>query len=435
MSMTILAIVGIIILVVLLLSGVHIGFSMMIVGFFGYVIATNFAGGLGTLKTVPFSQTANYSLSVIPLFVLMGQFAFEAGLSSDLFDACYKFLGRIRGGLSIATIVASAGFAAICGSSAASSATMGVVCLPEMKKYKYDDGLSTGCLAAGGTLGILIPPSVGFILYGISAEESISALFSAGIIPGIVLVICYIVAILIIVKKNPEKGPRGEKFTMKEKVISLLHVIPVLILFVLVIGGIFVGWFTANEGGAIGAFGTFLLMLIRKWGDWKAFKRALLEAVKTSAMILLIITGAYVFGYFLTITMLPITLANAIAAMSASKYVVLILLLVIYIVLGCIMDSLSMVVLLVPIFLPIVQEMNINLIWFGVLMVMAMEMGQITPPVGINAFIIAGIAKDVPLMKVFRGLIPFIIALGCCIVLILAFPQLSLLLPNLLYGR
>lgn len=171
MSMTILAIVGIIILVVLLLSGVHIGFSMMIVGFFGYVIATNFAGGLGTLKTVPFSQTANYSLSVIPLFVLMGQFAFEAGLSSDLFDACYKFLGRIRGGLSIATIVASAGFAAICGSSAASSATMGVVCLPEMKKYKYDDGLSTGCLAAGGTLGILIPPSVGFILYGISADR------------------------------------------------------------------------------------------------------------------------------------------------------------------------------------------------------------------------------------------------------------------------
>ncbi len=434
MSMTLLAILGIVLLVVLLLAGVHIGFAMMIVGFVGYVIAVSMTGGIGMLKSVPFAQTANYSLAVIPLFVLMGQFAFASGLSKDLYDACYKFFGRIPGGLAVSTIVASAGFAAICGSSAASSATMGVVCFPEMKRYKYDDGLSTGCLAAGGTLGILIPPSVGFILYGIASGESIGALFAAGIIPGIILTGCYIGAIVIQVVKNPAKGPKGEKFSMKEKMQALVKIIPILILFVIVIGGIFIGFFTANEGGAIGAFGAMLFMLYRKWGNWKEFFHAVFEAVKTSAMIFLIVTGAYAFGYFLTVTMLPTMLATTIAGLAVPKYVILILILLVYVVLGCIMDSLSMIVLLVPIFLPIAQSLGFDTIWFGVLMVMVMEMGQITPPVGINAFIIAGIAKDVPLAKVFKGLVPFILALIIAIAVVLIFPQLSLFIPNMIYG-
>ena len=434
MSMTVLAILGIILLIVLLLAGVHIGFAMMLVGFIGYVAAVSLTGGIGMLKSIPFAQTGNYSLAVIPLFVLMGQFAFASGLSGDLYDACYKFFGRIPGGLAVSTIVASAGFAAICGSSAASSATMGVVCFPEMKRYKYDDGLSTGCLAAGGTLGILIPPSVGFILYGIASGESIGSLFAAGIIPGILLTGCYIGAIVIQVVKNPAKGPKGEKFSAKEKMQALIKVIPILILFVVVIGGIFIGFFTANEGGAIGAFGAMLFMLYRKWGKWKEFFNAVFEAVKTTAMIFLIVTGAYAFGYFLTVTMLPTMLASTIAGLAVPKYAILILILCVYVALGCIMDSLSMIVLLVPIFLPIAQQLGFNTIWFGVLMVMVMEMGQITPPVGINAFIIAGIAKDVPLGKVFRGLVPFILALVVAVVIVLLFPQLSLFIPNLIYG-
>lgn len=434
MNMSLLAIIGIVLLIILLLAGVHIGFAMMMVGFIGYVIAVSMTGGIGMLKSVPFAQTANYSLAVIPLFVLMGQFAFASGLSQDLYDACYKFFGRIPGGLAVSTIVASAGFAAICGSSAASSATMGVVCFPEMKRYKYDDGLSTGCLAAGGTLGILIPPSVGFILYGIASGESIGALFAAGIIPGILLTCCYIAVIVIQVVKNPAKGPKGEHFTVKEKMQALVKIIPILILFVIVIGGIFIGFFTANEGGAIGAFGAMVFMLYRKWGKWKEFFHAVFEAVKTTAMIFLIVTGAYAFGYFLTVTMLPTMLASTIAGLEVPKYLILILILLVYVALGCIMDSLSMIVLLVPIFLPIAQQLGFNTIWFGVLMVMVMEMGQITPPVGINAFIIAGIAKDVPLGKVFKGLVPFILALIVAIAIILLFPQLALFIPNMLYG-
>lgn len=432
--MELLAILGIVVLVVLLFAGAHIGIAMMIVGLVGYAVVMKFSGAVAMLKTVPFTQTSNYSLCVIPLFVLMGQLCFASGLSKDLYDMCYKCFGRAPGGLSIATIIACAIFAAICGSSSASSATMGTACYPEMRRYKYDPGLSTGCLAAGGTLGILIPPSVGFILYGVAAEESIGALFAAGILPGILLTLFYIITVVLQVVKNPAKGPKGEKFTAKEKLASLVKIIPVLILFIVVIGGIFAGFFTPNEGGAIGATGALIFMIIRKWGDWKEFGKCFLDAIKTTAMIFLIVTGAYVFGYFLTVTQLPATLAHAIAGMNVSKYIILILILLIYAALGCIMDSLSMIVLLVPIFLPIMKELGFNTIWFGVLMVMVMEMGQITPPVGINAFIIAGIAKDVPLGRIFKGLVPFIIALVLCVLVVIFVPQLSLIIPTAIYG-
>lgn len=430
MSATTIGIIGIVILIVLLLSGIHIGFAMMLVGFAGYIAVVSFGGGVTMLSTVPFAAASNYSLCVIPLFVLMGQFAFASGLSDDLFDMCNKFFGRVTGGLSIATIVASALFAAICGSSAASSATMGVVCYPQMKKYNYDAGLATGCIAAGGTLGVLIPPSVGFILYGIAAEQSIGKLFAAGILPGILLTLCYIGAIVIIVKRNPAKGPKGEKYPWSERIKSLIRVIPVMVLFIIVIGGILIGLFTANEGGAIGAFGSLIILLFRKWGNGKEFYRAFKDGIKTAAMIFLIQTGAYVFGYFLTVTMIPTALAKSIAGMNVAPVIILILILFVYAILGCIMDSLAMIILLVPIFLPVVKALGFDLIWFGVLMVMVMEMGQITPPVGINAFIIAGVAKDVPLTRVFRGLVPFIVALVVAIIIVILIPQLSLLIPN-----
>lgn len=434
MNATTIGIIGIVILVILLLSGLHIGFAMMLVGFLGYVAVVSFTGGMGMLKSVPFAQGSNYNLCVIPLFVLMGQFCFASGLSDDLFDMCNKVFGRVKGGLSVATIVASALFAAICGSSAAASATMGVVCYPQMKRYNYDSGLATGCVAAGGTLGVLIPPSVGFILYGISAEVSIGKLFAAGILPGILLTLAYIVTITIICKKNPAAGPQGGKFSTKEKLESLVKVIPVLILFVIVIGGIFAGIFTANEGGAIGAFGGLLILCIRKWGKWKEFYTAFKEGMKTAAMIFLIQTGAYVFGYFLSVTMIPTTLATTIGKLNVAPVVILLLILLLYAILGCILDALSMIVLLVPIFMPIVSALGFDLVWFGVLMVMVMEMGQITPPVGINAFIIAGIAKDVPLSRVFRGLVPFICALVVAILIVVFVPQISLLIPTAIYG-
>ena len=433
MSSLMIGVLGIILLIVLLLAGKNIGFTMLFVGFVGYAMVVSIKAAMGVLQSVPFSRSSNFDLSVIPLFVLMGQFAFHAGLSGDLYDFCHKFLGRVPGGLAVATIAACAGFAAICGSSTACAATMGVVCLPEMKKYNYDDALSTGCLAAGGTLGILIPPSVGFILYGISAEESIGALFAAGILPGILLSLFFIATIVIQVVRKPALGPKGDRYTIHEKLSSLKNVVPILILFVVVIGGIFIGLFTANEGAAIGAFGAFIFMIIRKKANWPNIKTALFESLKTTAMIFLIIIGAYVFGAFLTVSGLPTALASAISSLPVSRYLILVLILLVYVALGCIMDSLSMVMLLVPIFLPIIKTLGFDPIWFGVLMVMVMETGLITPPVGLNAYVISGVAKDVPLHRVFQGVVPFIFALFAAVAVVIIFPQLALFLPGLMY--
>lgn len=427
-------ILGIIILLILLFSGMNIGFAMLTVGFFGFAAAVNFPAAIGLLKTIPYSTAAKFDLSVIPLFVMMGQFCYHSGLSNDLYKTCHKWLGRLPGGLSIATLGACGMFAAICGSSSATAATMGTVCLPEMRKYKYADTLSTGCLAAGGTLGILIPPSVGFILYGITAEQSIGALFAAGLIPGIMLVVLYMATVVLLVKRKPSLGPKGDPIPLREKIRALRGVIGMIILFVIVIGGIFAGLFTANEGGAVGAFGAFIFMVIRKKATLANIKKALYDSIKTTAMIFLIIIGASIFGYFLSISQIPTTIATSISALDVSPYIILIIILLIYVVLGCIMDSLAMVLLLVPIFYPVIKSLGMDPIWFGVLMVMVMETGQITPPVGINAFIIAGVAKDVPLATVFRGILPFILTLFIAIAIVIIFPKIALWLPGILYN-
>lgn len=383
---------------------------------------------------MPFSTIANYSYSVIPLFVLMGQFAFYAGISQDLYAFCHKWIGRVPGSLSSATIVACAFFAAICGSSTATTATLGVVCLPEMRKYGYKDTLACGSIAAGGTLGILIPPSTGFILYAIAAEESIGTMFAAGIIPGILLAAVYVMTIMIQVKMNPDLAPKGEKVTLQEKMQSLKGVIPILILFVIVLGGIFSSIFSANEGAAVGAFIALLFLIGKRKASWENIRKSLADTLRTSCMIFMIMVGAYIFGYFLTISRIPTTLANGIAASNLPNLVVILLILAIYAVLGCFIDSLPLIVLLTPIFLPIVQQMGMNTVWFGVLMVMIMQLGLITPPVGMCVYVMGGIAKDVPIMKIFKGVVPFVIALIVTVLLVALIKPLSLGLPTLLYG-
>jgi C4-dicarboxylate transporter DctM subunit len=433
MSLLMIGILGIILLVVLLFLGMNIGFAMLAAGFFGFAMAVNLTAALGILKTVPFNTTANFSLSVIPLFVMMGQFAFHGGLSADLYQACYKWLGRMPGGLATATIAACGGFSAICGSSTATAATMGTVCLPEMKKYRYAGSLSAGSIAAGGTLGILIPPSVGFILYGITAEQPISVLFAAGLLPGILLMIYYAATIAITVKKNPNLGPKGDTYTFKQKLQALQGIAAVCILFIVVIGGIFGGLFTANEGAAVGAVGAFLFMVFKGKCSPATVKEALSGTVKTSSMILLILIGANIFGYFLSITRLTSHFADLILSMNTSPYVVLTLILALYCAMGCIMDSLAMIVLLVPIFLPIITALGMNPIWFGVLMVMVMETGLITPPVGMNVFIINGVAKDIPMQTIFKGVFPFLIALLLAVATVMMLPQIALFLPSLFF--
>ena len=434
MTLTTIGILGVIALLVLLFLGMNVGFTMIAVGFVGYSLAINTSAALGVLKTIPFNTVANFNLSVIPMFVLMGQFCLHSGISAGLYQACYKWLSRLRGGLAIATIGASALFAALSGSSPACAATMGTVCLPEMRKYEYKNTLSTGCLAAGGTLGILIPPSVGFILYGVASSNSIGALFAAGLIPGIVLTLLYILTIFIICRIDPAAGPKGEIFTMNEKFKALLGVLPMIVLFVIVIGGIFSGLFTANEGAAIGAFGSFVFLVLNKRLNMKTLKAALFGTIKTSCMIYLIIIGGHVFANFMAITRVPALIADAVTSLSVNNYIVLALILLVYIVLGLAMDSLAMLLILIPIFYPLIQNMGMNPIWFGVLMVMCMETGQITPPVGINIFVIYGIAKDIPMQTIFRGVFPFFLALLIGIIVMVAFPGLSLTLPKLLYS-
>ena len=433
MSITV-GLIGLAALIVMLFLGMNVGFSMVIVGFLGVAILKNFGAALGFLMGVPFTTVANYSLSVIPLFVLMGQFAFHSGISEDLFKLCYKWFGRIPGGLGVAAIGATTGFCAVCGSSTATTATMGVVCLPEMRRYKYANSLSTGSIAAGGTLGILIPPSVGFILYGITASESIGRLFAAGIIPGLMLAVLYVIVIIIQASMKPELGPKGDVFPMSEKIKALLGVLPIIVLFIIVVGGIFAGYFTPNEGAAVGSFGAFLFLIFRRKCTIKVLYDALTGTIKTSCMILLLMIGTNMFGYFLQFSMFPTFLANLAMGMNVSRYLILVIILLVYVVLACVMDSLSMILLLGPIFLPVITGFGMDLVWFGVLMVMVTETGLITPPVGLNVIIMHNIAKDVPLGTIYRGVFPFLLALFVGIALVLVFPQIALWFPNLIYG-
>ena len=423
--------IGIVLLIVLLFSKMPIGGGMAIVGFIGFGIVISFDASLGLLKTVPYTTFSEHSLSVIPLFLLMGAFAFHSGMSEDLFDVVYKWLGHFRGGVAMATIVACACFAAISGSSLATAATLGAIALPEMKKYKYDDGLATGAVAAGGSVGILIPPSVILILYGIITEQSIGKLFLAGIIPGIMEAVFYIFTIAYLTYFKPHHGPRGPKTTFKEKIVSLKKAWEVVLLFIVVIGGIYKGIFTPTEAAGVGAFGTFFFALLRGKLNWGNFRLSLTSTVQTTGMLFLVIFGAMIFGYFLSVTRLPMEFASIVSELPVNRYVILTLILVITLLLGCIMDSMAIVLLTIPVFYPMTQELGFNAIWFGILVVRVTEMGLITPPVGLNVFVIKGIS-GVSIGKIFRGVIPHLIADFLQVVALVAFPQIVMFLPNLM---
>ena len=422
--------VGIGVLLIFLLSRMPIGFVMALIGFTGFVYLEGFEAGLGILRIVPYRTFADYGLSVIPLFILMGEFCFFAGLSKDLYDAVNSWLGHLRGGLAMATVAACAGFAAVSGSSLATAATMGTVALPEMKRHGYDDRLAAGSVAAGGTMGILIPPSVILILYGVITGQSIGKLFLAGFIPGVLEAVFYIITIYILCKRNPLMGPPGPKASLKSRITSIRNTWVVLLLFVLVIGGIYWGWFSPTEAAGVGAFGAFVLGLARRRLNWKGIKDSLSATMKSTAMIFVIVMGAMILGYFLAVSRLPFEIADFIGGLGVNRYVILIIILAFYLMLGCIMDSLAMMLLTVPIFFPLVTVLGFDPIWFGILITRTCEIGLITPPVGLNVFVIRGVAKDIPMQTIFRGIVPFLIADICEVSLLIAIPQLSLFLPG-----
>jgi C4-dicarboxylate transporter DctM subunit len=433
MSPSAIGFLGIGILLIVIFSRIPIGGGMALVGFLGFAFVNGLGPALGLLKQVPYQIFAQQSLSVVPLFILMGAFAFSAGLSDDLYRFVYRWLGHLRGGLAMATVGACAFFSAICGSSVATAATMATVALPEMKKYKYDDALATGCIAAGGTMGILIPPSVILIIYGIITEQSIGKLFLAGFLPGILQAIFYIFTIAILVKINPRIGPRGEKTSFRDKTKALIKVWEVLVLFTSVIGGIYAGVFTPTEAAGVGAFGAFFFALVKKRLTWRNFKDSVVDTTKNTGMIFVILMGAMILGYFLSVTRLPFEMGSFVAGLPINRYMVLILILMVMILLGCVMDSMAIVILTVPIFFPVIMRLHFDPIWFGILIVRVTEMGLITPPVGLNAYIIKGISQ-VPMGTVFRGVVPFILADICHIALLMVFPQISLILPAMMKG-
>ena len=419
---------------VLLVLKVPISFAMALVGFVGFSVLTSFSAGLDMVATEIFNTFSSYSLSVIAMFVWMGFLAYYSGIGTNLYVFAYKMIGHWPGGLAVANQLACAIFGAVCGSNTATAATMGAIALPEMKKYKYDDSLSTASIAAGGVLGVLIPPSVIFIVYGMSTEQSIGRLFMAGILPGILLMLLYIAAILVITTRNTSLGPKGPKASWDERIHALGEGLwETLVVFALSIGGLFLGWFTPTEAGAVGVAGVLLVSIFRKRMDFNKLKSSLIDTTKTSAMIMLIIASAVAFGRFMSISRIPFALANWTASLPLPRVAVMGVIVAIYLVLGCFIDALALVLLTVPIFYPVaVDTLGYDPIWFGVIVVLVVAMGVITPPVGMNVYIIKGIAKEVPLETIFKGIWPFLYCILICIAILIAFPSIATFLPNLL---
>ena len=423
-------IIGIAALVVVFLLGMPVGFAMAFVGLVGFSIVSTPDAGFGILARDFFDTFSSYSLTVIPLFVFMGSIAFFSGMSGRLYDAAYIFFGRIRGGLAMATVAATAGFSAICGSTSATAAAMGKVAIPEMKRYGYDEGLATGCIAAAGGLGIMIPPSTIFIIYGILVQESIGKLFISGVIPGIILASIFIATIYIMCLLRPKMAPAGAPTTWKQKIAGMSGILEMAALFGLVIGGLFAGFFSPTQAGAAGAAGAIVIGLARRKLPLRAFWAAVKDTLQITAMIMVIVAGAIVFGHFMAITGMPAFVSDFVGNLEIPRLAVVGLIILMYIVAGCFMDSLALIMLTVPILFPLMMRMGFDPIWFGVIIILVTDIGVITPPVGINVFIIKGVAPDVPLGTIFRGVMPFLFGMVVMTVLVVLFPQLATWLPS-----
>jgi tripartite ATP-independent transporter DctM subunit len=431
MDPMILAVLGIVVFLALILLGMNIGLALLLVGTGGFILLRGWTSALATLMSEPIAQAGSYSLMVIPLFILMGNLAFVSGISGGIYEACSKWLSRLPGGLACGTMAASAGFSCICGSCAATAATMCTISLPEMRKYGYDVRLATGTIAMGGTLGVLIPPSTLFVVYATVAEESIVSLFAAGIIPGILLTLISIITIVIWVSIKKDMAPPPVSTPWKERFKSLLGLIPIVILLGTILGGMFSGAMTVNQSAAVGVVVAVILTLFKRKFNWKNIKQVLATTVQTSSMTFLIFVGAGVFCKFLSFTRFPSTIASIIGGLDVSKYVIILLMTVIYLFLGAIMDELPMILMTVPIFYPIVIELGYDGIWFGVYVILCMELGAIAPPVGISCFIINGIARDIPLTTIYKGVLPFIVTIFVMVGIISFFPDLVTWLPDI----
>lgn len=431
MGQTEIGIIGILVLMILLLLGTHVGFTMVLIGFFGYAMIGGFDAAISNMAILPFDKLNNYHFAVLPLFLLMSAFVSQSGIGKEAYEAARAWFGQMRGGLAIATVGACGMFAACSGSSLAGSVVMGKVAYPEMKRLGYNTRMAVGAISAGGTIGILIPPSMGFVIIGILAELSIGKLFMAGVIPGLLEVMFYMGTIFILCRVNPSYGPGLGKTTFKQKLGAVRLTWPVAFLFLLIMGGIYGGVFTPTEAGGIGAFGALVIGLVKRQLNHQTLWTSLMETAHMTAMIVIMLIGAYSFNAFLAVTQIPFTLSETITSLPVDKYVVLILILIFYIICGMFFDIIAVLILTIPVIYPTAQALGFDLIWYSVIMVRIIEIGMITPPFGINLFGLAGVI-NVKLGELYRGILPFVLADFLLLALLIAVPQLSLLLPSLM---
>jgi C4-dicarboxylate transporter DctM subunit len=435
MDTAMVGLIGIGSLFLLMFANVHLGFAMGMVGFLGCVYIMGLQGALGMVKHIPYSAAGNSTMSVIPLFLLMGQFAFHSGMVEEFYYNMHRWLGHLRGGLAMATFGACAGFAAICGTSLAVSSTMTKVALPQMLRYKYSPELATGAIASGGTLGILIPPSLAFVIYGVITDTSIGKLFIAGIIPGIILAGMFCLTVFVWTARRPDLAPPGPKFSWREKLQAAKGGWEIFLLFLLVVGGIWGGFFTPTEAAAVGAFAAFLITLLKRRLTKQNLFSALIDTVKATGMIFAIVIGAILFNFFMGVSKLPQGLSSFISTLPVSPLVVLLFVILIFLILGCLMDTIAMALLAIPVVYPTIKNLGFDPVWFGVICTIMSEVGQVTPPVGISVFVVAGMTKDIPMYTVFRGIAPFLLAFAACVALLIAFPQIALFLPGIMKGQ
>jgi len=424
------AVIGFVALFTLMLLRVPVGMAMGLVGVCGYSYIVGSGPALKLIGQTSMRTVTDYTFGVIPMFMLMGAFVSVSGVSRELFRAANAFIGHLRGGLGVATVLACGGFAAICGSSVATAATFSSVAYPEMRRFGYPQSFSTGVIAAGGTLGAMLPPSTVLAVYAILTQQDIGKLFMAGIVPGLLAMLMYVLTIFIIVKVRPDWLPRGKSTSWAERFAGLKDVWAPLVLFVFVIGGLYGGFFTPTEAGGVGATGAFLLGVLRGKLDRAKTQEALLSATRTAAAVFTVLIGALIFGYFLTITQVPQKLTGFLTEMGLGRYEVLALIMVMYLILGCLMDAMAMIILTVPIIFPVIVQLGFDPIWFGIIIVMTVELGLIHPPVGMNVFVIKSVVPDVSFTTIFKGVIPFILTDLLRLVILIAFPIIALWLPG-----
>jgi C4-dicarboxylate transporter DctM subunit len=432
MTPAIIGILGIVILlVVLFFLGTPVGFAMGIVGFCGFSYMISFKAGLGMISSVLWPTFSSYGLTVIPLFIFMGQVAFYSGVNEQLYNAAYKWIGHIRGGIAMATVMACSAFAAICGSNAATAATMTAVALPQMDKFKYEPKLSTGAIACGSTLGVVIPPSVVLIVIGLSTGQSIARLFHGSIGAGIVLSLLLVLSVSVVCRLYPKWGPAGPKAGMMEKIKALSGTIEMLLLFLSVMLGLYFGFFTPTEAGAVGSLCAVLIGVIQGKLTWKGFVSSVIDTLRVSCMVIVIVAGALIFGKFLTVTRIPFDIATWVIELPVPNTVIMLLIFGIYIVGGMVMDALALLLITIPIFFPVAKELGYDPIWFSVTITVVTTLGAVTPPVGATTYVVGGMAKDVPLEDVFKGVSFFLPAYILCVIILMLFPQIITFLPAL----